>query len=374
MSSPLKIGFDAKRLFHNHTGLGNYSRNLIRALARFYPDNSYRLYNPKPKSVDFRLEACQKEILPEGFWGQALPCLWRSKLILNQLRADGLDLYHGLSGELPWGIHRLKMKTVVTIHDLIFMRYPKLYSAIDRRIYLSKFKYAAHHADAIVAISEQTKADIVAFLGVPASKIDVLYQGCASVFKTPPSKEASQAVLKKYALPERFVLNVGTVEPRKNALTAVKAIKNTDVALVIAGKPTAYKAVLEAYISAHGLEKKVFFLENTTLEELAALYREAIAFIYPSFFEGFGIPIIEAMYSSTPVIVSRGSCFEGAAGPHSLYIDPEDDQSLSGYIRMLLENPSRRAEQAQKSLAFVQKFNDEAIAEQYMALYRRLVC
>ena len=137
----MNIGFDAKRLFHNQTGLGNYSRDLVRILHQYYPDNRYVLFNPKPKkNPRFQLSSSQIiEINPKGFW-KNIKSLWRSWGMSTTFNKQQLDIYHGLSGELPIGIPN-KVKKVVTIHDLIFLRHPEWYNALDVKIHHQKFAY-----------------------------------------------------------------------------------------------------------------------------------------------------------------------------------------------------------------------------------------
>lgn len=370
----MRIGYDAKRIFHNNTGLGNYSRDLVRVVAEYYSENEYYLYNPKPKKVT-RLELTPEmtEVLPTSFFWKKLSSIWRQGPVVQQIQNDGIELYHGLSGEIPRGIQRLGIKTVVTIHDLIFLRYPNLYSHFDRKMHTKKFQYAATHADRIIAISEQTKNDIIEFLEVDAAKIEVVYQGCHAVFKTEKTVEQQQEVQRKYKLPERFILNVGTIEPRKNALQIVKAIKDIDTNLVIVGRKTAYYQEIQSYIGAHELQEKVYFLEGLSLQELAILYSMADLFVYPSIFEGFGIPIIEALYAKTPVITTQGGVFPEAGGPSSMYVDPEDTIALQKAITVVLSSEEKRKEMREKGYTFVQKFNDDVIAKNVMRIYKQLL-
>ena len=236
----MKIGFDAKRAFHNTTGLGNYSRDLIRILSEYFPENEYYLYNTKPKRVD-RLDMSKFiEVLPNTKFWKKFSSIWRQGPINNQIKKDKIQVYHGLSGEIPRNLHKTGTKSVVTIHDLIFVRYPKLYSFFDRKIHFNKFKYAAHNSDRIIAISEQTKQDIIEFLKVDSSKIDVVYQGCHAIFKEKVIEQQKSLVKKKFNLPDQFILNVGTIEERKNLLSIVKAIKDIDITLVVAGRKTKY--------------------------------------------------------------------------------------------------------------------------------------
>jgi len=369
------VGFDAKRFFHNSTGLGNYSRDLIRILAQYHPENRYFLYNPKPKKID-RIPIDGNNIsehLPESKKNKKIASLWRMFSICAQIKKDKIDLYHGLSGEIPIGLKKTGVKAVVTIHDLIFMRYPNLYSYFDRKIHYYKFKYAAQNADLVIAISEQTKKDIVTYLKIDPTKIKVIYQGCAPVFKEEIPSEFIEITRSKYQLPTNFILNVGTIEKRKNILSVIKAIKDIDTQLVIIGKKTAYFTEINNYILENNLEEKVIFLKNLELKELAAIYRMASIFVYPSIFEGFGIPIIEALYSKTPVITSKGGCFSEAGGENSIYIDPFNSEELRVKLLELLANPEKRELMKLKGFEFVQKFNDQNIAKYWMETYKEVL-
>jgi glycosyltransferase involved in cell wall biosynthesis len=369
------LGFDAKRFFHNKTGLGNYSRDLIRILASLYPENRYLLYNPKSKKID-RIPIDGKiitEHLPESKKDKKLSSFWRLFSICSQIKKDKVELFHGLSGEIPIGLQKTGVKTIVTIHDLIFMRYPNLYSFFDRKIHYYKFKYAANKANLVIAISEQTKKDIVTYLNINPEKIKVIYQGCAPAFKEEISSEFLEFTREKYQLPANFILNVGTIEKRKNILSAIKAIKEIDTQLVIIGKKTVYFNEINNYIIENNIQNKVIFLENVELKELAAIYRMATLFIYPSVFEGFGIPIIEALYSKTPVITSKGGCFPEAGGENSIYIDAYNSEEIKIQILDLLANSEKREIIKQKGFEFVQKFNDDEIAKNWIETYNRVL-
>lgn len=367
-----KIGYDAKRIFHNTTGLGNYSRDLVRVLADFYPDNEYVLYNPKPKKVHrLELSSNMREVLPDSKFWKKFSSIWRQKAISKQITDDKIDIYHGLSGELPAALPS-KVKKVVTIHDLIFVRYPELYSFFDRKIHFKKFANACKVADKIIAISEQTKKDVVEFLKVDPNKIEVIYQGCHHIFKEKQSEQTKELLIKKYNLPKEFILNVGTIEARKNALSIVEAIKNVDVSLVIVGRKTKYYQQMQAFIDENSMQHKVFFLEGLTLQELSTLYQLAMFTVYPSVFEGFGIPIIESLYSKTPVITTKGGVFPEAGGPNSIYVNTSNVDELSNAIKELLISEEKRKIIADKGFGFVQKFNDELIAKNMMSVYEKM--
>lgn len=370
----LNIGFDAKRAFHNRTGLGNYSRDLVSLLSKRFSKNNYYLFNPKPKKID-RLEARNNivEILPASYFWKKNSSIWRLGPVVTQLLANKIAIFHGLSGEIPKGLKFTGIKSVVTIHDLIFIRYPKLYSFMDRKIHFRKFWHAVHNADQVIAISEQTKRDIVEFLKVKPSKIKVIYQGCHKLFKEEQSNEYKSSVREKFNLPKQFILNVGTIETRKNLLLAVKAIKKIDTVLVVVGGETSYIDVVKEYIDSKNMHDKVLFLKDVDLKELVAIYQMASLMVYPSLFEGFGIPIIEALYSKTPVITSTGSCFSEAGGMHSIYINPFDHKELESKIIEVLESKELQMSMVKDGLEYVQKFNDEVIAEEMMKVYNDLL-
>jgi glycosyltransferase involved in cell wall biosynthesis len=210
----MRVGFEAKRVFHNKTGLGNYSRDLVMILSTFFAKNNYFLYNPKAqKSIHFQPNNENVfEKLPRSWFDKKFYNLWRQSNVVKDLISDKIEIYHGLSGEIPSGLKKAGIKSVVTIHDLIFMRYPQFYSFFDRKIHFYKFKKAAQNADLVIAISEQTKNDIITFLKIPESKIKVIYQGCHAQFKVQLSENEKQIVREKYNLPEKFILNVGKVE------------------------------------------------------------------------------------------------------------------------------------------------------------------
>jgi glycosyltransferase involved in cell wall biosynthesis len=370
----LKIGYEAKRVFHNKTGLGNYSRDLVRILSNFYPQNHYFLYNPKPSKNNLftpnKITVFEKK--PQSSFYRKFYNLWRQYGIVSDLKKDGITIFHGLSGELPSGLQKANIKSVVTIHDLIFMRYPQFYSFFDRKIHFYKFKKATKNADLIIAISEQTKKDIVKFLKIDASKIKVVYQGCQAVFKEQFTELEKLEVVQKYNLPEKFLLNVGTIEARKNVLLVVKAIKDLDIKLVIIGGETKYTATVLSYIIDNKMQDQVLFLKNLNSKELAIVYQLSTVFVYPSLFEGFGIPIIEALYSKTPVITTNSGVFPEAGGSDSVYIDPENVEEIREKISLLISDSQLREAITTKGYDFAQKFDDKNIAEAVMNLYKSL--
>ncbi|MFC1226468.1 glycosyltransferase family 4 protein [Pedobacter sp. BG31] len=366
----LKIGFDGKRAANNLTGLGNYSRSLIEHLADQFPEHEYLVYAPKVKSarqIDafFEKENIKLKLPKSG------PFLWRTLNILKDLTQDECQIFHGLSHEIPLAIQHTRIKSIVTIHDLIFLRFPQYYKLIDRKLYEWKSKSACKRADKIIAISEKTKEDIINLYGINPEKIEVIYQSCDDGFKTAFPKEKLSRIKATYKLPDKYLLNVGTIEERKNLKLVVQALKevNEEYKLVVIGKQTAYFNSVEKEIEKLGLKNRILFLKNIPFTDLPGIYQMADVFAYPSFYEGFGIPIIEALYSGVPVVAATGSCLEEAGGPNSLYVSPNDATGLAKAINQIIENPQLQKEMKEKGLEFVQKFNSSVVTEQLMNCY-----
>lgn len=372
----MRIGFDAKRAFHNRSGLGNYSRTLLDNLSTLYKEDEYYLYTPSVTSLYTKANENQKFVSPYSFFNNQLPFLWRSYNINKDLVRDGIEIYHGLSNELPYKLAKSGIKSVVTIHDLIFLRYPEWYPFLDRFFYKRKFLQACQQADAIIAMSEQTKNDIIEFLKIDPEKIHVIYQTCSPLFQKLLNDEELDKVKVKYNLPHEYILYVGTIEPRKNLLNLVKALHklpaHLKMPLIILGRPTAYKREVEEYASKAGLSSKVHFLSNVEAEEMPSLYQQATVFVYPSIFEGFGIPIIEALYSEVPVITSSGSCFKEAGGPDSMYASPFDVRELSDAMTKVLSSTELRRKMSEKGRLYVQKFDAKIVTKQVHKLYASL--
>lgn len=371
----MKIGFDAKRAFFNRSGLGNYSRDTISIMSGFFPMNEYVLYTPKPGKSNFFVNRDNLTISgPRKFWHKQFPSYWRSFGISGQLIEDKIKLYHGLSNELPNNIDKTGVASIVTIHDLIFMRYPLLYNLFDRKIYENKFRYASQKATKIIAVSQQTKEDIVEFFNIPESKIEVVYQGCNPIFWDTISETNKAEILMKYAVPERFILNVGRVEERKNLLNIVKALQKSklDIPLVVIGKPTKYLEKVKSFAKYNEMQN-IFFLHNVPTEDLPAFYQQAELFIYPSLFEGFGIPILEALTSKTPVITSRGGCFAEAGGKSSIYVDPENVDEIASAIRIVVTSSTIRDNMVIDGFIHAQQFRQEKIASNIMEVYEKVV-
>ena len=252
----------------------------------------------------------------------------------------------------------------------IFLSFPHTYSWADRHFYNIKFRRACRTADCILAVSKCTANDISKYYNIPRRSIRVVYQGCNPIFRSHCTEESKKAVCHKYGLPERYVLSVGTIEERKNTELIVRALKNfEDLDFVLVGRRTKYADIVERLADELGVSDRLHILSGVGTDELPAIYQSAEIFIYPSKYEGFGIPMLEALCSGVPAIGATGSCLEEAGGDAALYTDPEDAEDLTSKIREILGNPTLRNEMIAKGLAYADKFTDGILARDMMAVY-----
>ena len=384
----MNIGFDAKRAAQNRTGLGNYSRFVIRVLSEKFTGNQYHLYTPKPHRMPYLQEIPTLKHLflhfpPQGIWSR-IRSLWRVWGITKDIQKDGIQIFHGLSNELPLNIgtpEQRKMKAggkeckyIVTIHDLIFMRHPEYYSPIDVAIYKWKFRNAIRQANRIIAISECTRRDIMELGEIDDSRIHVVYQSCDTRFRLQVSPEQKQDVRARYSLPKRYVLFVGTIEERKNALLAAQALPylSDEIHLVLVGRQTAYAKAIFSFARQNGLANRILMLSGVPTSDLYAIYQQTECFVYPSRYEGFGIPVIEAIQSRLPVIACTGSCLEEAGGPDNVYVDPDEPQEMAMAIKSITDNPDAARQIVTRSLDYIRRFENGNVAQEMLNVYRSL--
>lgn len=374
----LKIGFDAKRAYQNYTGLGNYSRDLLKQMFSDFPENEYLLYTPKstrnPRLTFLNEYKNVSTRFPNSPVHKTFKGYWRSINLEKTLKKDNIDIFHGLSNEIPRR-RNSNINYIVTIHDLIFKRYPRNYRSIDRKIHNIKFRYAAKNADLTIAISEQTKSDLVNFYKIDPAKIKVIYQSCHDNFRRTYSSDVINHIKEKFQLPENFILNVGTIETRKNLNALIQAIPlmKNDLPIVVVGRKTKYFNFLKVQMTKLKIDpSRIMFLKNVSIEELPSIYKLADLFIYPSLFEGFGIPIIESLISGTPVITTKEGCFSEAGGPDSIYIDPLNYQEIAHAVDQLLEDTQQQQLMIAAGLKYVQKFDPQKLSKELMEIYQSI--
>ncbi len=373
----MRIGFDAKKIVSNMTGIGNYSRSLVNLLS---PDGEDQCLLFTPIEGNAR---CLSELNITDYVTFHRPDtrnaigrhLWRNHGIIKDLEREKIDLFHGLSNELPFGIKDAPFKKVVTIHDLIFLRFPHTFDFLSRKILEVKTRYACRVADRIIAISEQTKNDIVNFYGVDPGRIDVLYQGCDKIFKRRASGEELVELRKEYDLPEKFMVAIGTIEDRKNHRRLIEALTHTstDLPLIILSKKTHLQPEIEELIKRKGLEQRVRIINGVPFAHLPLFYQASQFAIYISYFEGFGLPVLEGLTSGVPVIAATGSCLEEAGGPGAIYCDPHSSSEIAKAIDELTLSENRRQQLVESAQQHLTKFTDEAIRTNLREFYAKVL-
>lgn len=360
----MKIGFDAKRYYHNNTGLGNYSRTLVDALKRLYPEHEYVLYDEKSFRRTFRLG--------------------------HMAADDGCDIFHGLSNELPLDLQR-RCRNVVTIHDVAWRTFPDMYHWIDRQTYDYKYGRACRRADKVIAISESTKRDVMRFYGVPEKNIEVIYQPVGALYyQLMPMEEADAIIgnavadgLLPQAVMERpYFLQVGSINSRKNLLGVVRALtpmlldrsEDERPLLVAVGRGREYEREVRAFIRENGMQKDVYIVPGISDHTvLKALYRKALCMTYPSFYEGFGLPVVEAQLQECPVITSTVSSLPEAANGTALLVDPVNIKEISDAMQQLFLDPqAARCMGMEARTQALATFDHDMLISKVMSLYQQL--
>jgi len=372
----MKIGIDAKRIFNNSRGLGSYGRTLLDNMIAMYPEQEYVLYAPSIGITEYK---SQYELydnvaisIAEGKNG----ILWRSYGITRDISTHEIDVYHGLSHELPRNISGSRSKSVVTIHDLIFKTHPQYFPATDRFFYNLKWSHSLQHSNMIIAISQSTAADIQKYYDVDADKIEVIYSACHPRYY---SDVAISRSIDHLDLPSEYVLSVGSLEPRKNYDGLIRAYANVNKELrlplvIVGGGKESYKLELEKLISSLGLRDLVSIRSDVDDASLPGVYHNATLFVYPSHYEGHGLPINEAMLCGTAVVASQTSSMQEAGGPSTIYINPEDIDDIQQGLETALNSQDQRNKMIIDGLAFVRlKFDPKVVTAQTMKIYQSLL-
>lgn len=348
------VGFDAKRFYHNKSGLGNYSRSLIQILNA-YTDVNIKLYSPykaTPPQASFNTH----------FYKNAF--LRRERAIRKQIHEDGIVLFHGLSNEIPMG---LRIPSVVTIHDVLFKRYPQDYNAVDRFIYHRKTKHAIRYATAIVCPSESTKSDLLKYYEADENKIHVIYEPISDSFKKETKKDHKSS---------DYYLVLATAQERKNLALVLKCYAEDHEqellpAVIMGIQKEKFESAFPSYISLldHGRIKIPGYVEEA---ELVQYYGNALAIVYPSKWEGFGIPILEAHSVQRPLILADNPCFREIGGTAALFFDPLCSRSLKNQL-IAVKEPELANTLIQAGRENLARFNAENLAKKYRSLYEKIL-
>lgn len=367
----MRIGIDISQAVFDGTGAQTYTRELVRSLITQFPHDQFVLFGAslrmraKLKTVAQELPAHHKDIFvpipPTG-----LSYLWNDLHALPiELFTGKLDVFHASDATQPPG----SVPMVTTIHDLVAYTHPQTLDPGQLAIQKKRLAWVKRDCRMVITVSEATKRDVMTHLGVAPERITVVYEGARSQFSQAARNDTEKLthVKQKYHLPERYLLNVGTLQPRKNLAFLLRAYQRLDnpLPLVVAGK-VGWGETL------HQVDN-VLLLGLVDEADLPYVYAGAHAFVYPSLYEGFGLPVLEAMACGVPVITSNVSSLPEVGGSAALYIDPHDEESLVAALREVLSyDDLTRVQRSQAAIAQAQKFSWETAAQETYAVYQQV--
>ncbi len=364
----MRIAIDARKL--HDFGIGTYVQNLLRQLARLDADDDYVLLCRKD-------DRDMLDALGPNFHtivDSASPYSIREQVsIPTRLTREHVDVYHSPHYVLP---PLVRCPSVVTIHDCIHLRFPQYLPNRLAYAYAKAFMWwAAHRSARVLTVSEASKRDILYYFNIPEDKVTVIHNGLDERFRLSPPEAEIHRVRERFQLDERFVLYAGNVKPHKNVERLIDAfhILHTNgfahLKLLIIGSDISKYAMLRRAIHTYDLHKYVRFLGFVSDETLAALYRLAAVFVFPSLYEGFGFPPLEAMAAGTPVVASNLSSLPEVLGDAALLVDPYDANAIAHAIRRCLVDDALRRDLRTLGLAKVQEYSWEEAARRVRRIY-----
>jgi glycosyltransferase involved in cell wall biosynthesis len=369
---------DATPLLKQRAGVGNYVYNLIKNLSLIDHKSRYVMFYCHHRDVKEKMVKIENPNFENRFIRfptKMMKALWAS---IGLPKVDWLvgdvDLYHSPN----YSLNALgRGKSLMTIHDLSYLAYRQFSLASGRWHYAFKIKNYAEKVDAIIADSESTRSEIIKYLKIPQEKIHVIHLACSEAFQPLPKSDRTQAIMEKYKIKGNFILFVGTLEPRKNLKGLIQAYDRSrakeDYLLVLAGgKGWKYKHIFRL-VKQLKLEERVVFCGYVPDSDLPALYNSASVFVYPSFYEGFGLPPLEAMACGTPVITSHTTSLPEVVGDAGVYVDPFAVEQISVSIDTVLSDTKLRQSLREQGLKRAKIFSWERTARETLELYQRLV-
>ncbi len=373
------IGFDAQYANTGDATLFSYARFIIEAMAEACPRHSYfRMYVSGDETTEeyTRLATLHnvESMEPDGGVWRKLPWLWRLFPIGRDLQRGDVELFHSLSEFVPFGLQRRGIPSIVTVHNLDFIRLRKHFMPLHNFLRRIAMTASLRRADRIIAVSENVKKDVVRYLHIDSEKIDVIYRGCHRRFTEDISEERLREVEERYHLPKRYMLFVGTHVPRKNLGLLIETMPEIDhdIELVIVGRATTHTKHIKQRIKSLGLKDRVHMLYGVADEDMPAVYALASLYLMPSLYEGFPPTIVEALTVGVPVIATRGSSMEEAGGASSMYIGSSDREALAGAITQIMHDEELRQGMIREGKSYASRFRAEVVAYNIMNCYKRI--
>jgi glycosyltransferase involved in cell wall biosynthesis len=364
----VRIGIDARKL--HDFGIGTYIRNLLRELARLDPDTEFVILSRPEDAEGVAVLGGNFRAVVETAGNYSIAEQVKVPLAI---RRERVDLFHAPHYVLP---PLVRCPSVVTIHDCIHLMFPQYLPNRRSLVYArTSIALAAKRSTRILTGSESSKRDILRFVDVPPGKIDVIYHACDERFRTEPNEEVVARVRERFQLQDQFVLYAGNVKPHKNLERLIEAFhivrsRGLDhLKLVLTGDDISKYTALRRAVHRHQLHKYVRFLGFQPLDTLAAMYRLAGAFVFPSLYEGFGLPPLEAMASGTPVVTSNVSSLPEVTGEAAVLVDPYNASSIADGIYRVLTDDSLRNELRRRGLERATQFSWESSVRRVREIY-----
>ena len=372
----IRVGINASKYSDIHTGVGRYTSNLCRSISKSKDGNDYYFYLPGLNSGFYGKDENGDQLREKRIFLQnnTLRILWEQILLPIKIKKDRLDLFHYTDHAMS--LIQREQPIVITVHDIAYIRFPDLLNK-SRQVYKKYILYSSiKKADVIIADSHSTRRDIVEFFNVDEKKIKVVHLGVESRFRPISNVEDYRT---KNNLPSKMILNIGTLEPRKNVVTLIKAFKKLherglkDYVLVIAGeKGWLYKRIFEE-IKSSGVEQSIRLLGVARDEDLPLLYNCADLFVYPSLYEGFGLPPLEAMACGVPVVTSNTSSLPEVVGNAGIMVDPHDINSLSEAMANVLKDKELKHRMSRDGLKRSKMFTWEKTVKKVLEVYNEVL-
>ena len=372
----MRIGIDATALPNRPVGAGNYIIQLVRALSQYTAQTQFVIFTQRHGISLLNVKeqhGLKLVVLPDH--SPALRLLWEQSAFPILAARHKLDLLHSLHYTLPLAYPG---RRVVTFHDMTFFLFPQLHTLPKRYFFRLFIHLSRRQANAIIADSESTRQDAIRLAGVPPSKIHTVLLGVTPDFHTEKDPAVLQAVRQKYQLPERFLLYVGLLEPRKNLPVLLHAFaslppKKPEVKLVIVGRQGWMYTQTLQLVQSLGLAERVHFTGYVDQPDLPRVYNLAQMAIYPSLYEGFGFPVLEAMACGTPVITSNVSSMPEITAEAGLLVPPGDVPALATAIEHLLSDPIERQRRSALGLERAAQFTWQRTAQQTLEVYAHVL-
>ena len=378
----MKLGLELQPCLKNKSGIGIYTYELTKRLQQYKEielnGHIFNFLNRNDISKDLDGIDIEKNIcslFPYGIYRR----IWHyTPIKYNWLFRDNADIYHFFNFIVP---PRIKGKVITTIHDMTYELYPETMDKRNLKRIKDDIQYSVDRSDKIITVSESSKNDIIKFLNVDESKIEIVYNGVDyNKFNKSYTEEIKLRVRKKYNLPQDYILYMGTLEPRKNIDSIIEAfalLKKQEgfdnIKLVIAGKKGWLFESIFDLVNKLNLKDQVVFTDYVDEIDKTIIYNMAELFVFPSLYEGFGIPVLEAMASSVPVITSNSSSLPEVAGDSAVLVEAKDIKGISESMNRILSDSNLRKDMIEKGHVQAKKFTWEASAEKLYNIYKEVL-